>query len=819
VSLATLALAGGCGAGGAPTSDHVQEPVVRSFSPFMSPFDFNTLQQNPTFTDAGLTISTDPTQDPPGSLNYLYRGKIVIYFQAETEIDPASVFIGGVPFLGPDPSALAVTQEIPGVGNVPIPVQVTLETHPSSGAKLLVCQPLPPYSAPDGLGGYITNLPDGQYTVALTKNIKNTEGRALRDGPVFHSFSVGASDTILPRVVSTQPGNGASNVGAGAPAPAPPPGVPAESVAGVNTSIFGDTTPDLFCRFSEPVKAPSINENTIQVVDAGAFIPGGGAPPPLAPAPGFPKLKTENDQATLPSNGHEAIWRADLTQGGFPFGTQVQVTVLGLWNDAASMAANPGTPDNPSPVEDLTGNYMELSYTFQFQTIAPPDLPQNPFPEFAIWWSGQDRVGCIDTVNQPGLADQFFGLPVPPLGVPKNVLPAFTDTIATDEHIPNFNPLEINIDTRTNGGSCHSWAYVQSANSGQVVIVNTRNSVPVALINSPKPGGIAVQGHYTGPGVLLVTNESANTFTAYSIGALTPGLPFLNGPLYINKVQPTGNTPRAISITQGPPPAVAPDHWNRDGANTGPSTEVIMYADFTDGNVSTTTLASDGPVRQFALGPNSSPNDISFTPCFGIPAIMFAAISQGGLPGEGKVAYYVAGPGCQTGFQVANRPDAIVGDLTGFDGPDGLDNNFLSGTQVFFTIAESGQGANAVTTLGLEIGAANLPRIITKHVNVGDNPVKVAHRPSWLNPCIGPAFDGNNDCGHDQTATCHYNGTEQDVLLNFLIDGTMVPTKALYICARGASQVTVIDLISGQRAFYSPIGIPSVRFVASTCTQ
>ena len=29
------------------------------------------------------------------------------------------------------------------------------------------------------------------------------------------------------------------------------------------------------------------------------------------PAPGFPKLKSSNDGTTLPSNGHEAIWRAD----------------------------------------------------------------------------------------------------------------------------------------------------------------------------------------------------------------------------------------------------------------------------------------------------------------------------------------------------------------------------------------------------------------------------------------------------------------------------------------------------------------------------
>ncbi len=796
----------GCG-GGAP-GDHVQEPVVRAFSPFMSPFDFNTLNQNPTFTDAGLTVSTDP----------FYLGKIVIVFQSDTEIDPASLFIGGQPFLGPDPGSLQITREIPGVGNVPIPVQVTLETHPVTGARLIVCQPLPPFAVDDGLGGYTTNLDAGQYTVGVFKNLKNTEGKALRDGPVFHSFTVGATDTILPRVVTSSPGNGQVGVGAGVPAPAPPPGVPADSIAPVATNIFGPTTPDIVIRLSEAIKASSAIASNVQVVDAGAFTPGGGAPPPLTPAPNFPQLKSQLDQMTLPSNGHEIVWRADPTTGGFPFGTQVQVTLLGLWNDAASMAANPGTPDNPSPIQDLAGNAMELSHTFQFQTIAPPSLPRNPYPEFAIWWSASDRIGCIDTVNQKGIADQFNGVAFPQ-GVPRNVLPPFNDTISTSANIPNFEPFELIVDTRTNGATCHSWVYVQSSNSGQVAIIWTRNSVPVALINSPKPGGIAVQGHRNGPGVLLVTNESANTFTAYNIGALTRGLPFLNGPLFITKVQPTGNTPRAISITQGPPPALLTDHWNRDGGSSGPSQEVIMYADFTDGTVNTITLASDAPVKQFALGPNSSPNDISFTPCFGLNPLMFAAISQGGLPGEGKVAYYVAGPGCLTGSQTASRPDAIVGDLTGFEGPDGLDCNFATGQQAFFTVAESGSGANAISTLGLEIGAANLPRVISRFTNVGANPTKVAHRSSWLNPCVAPAFNGFNECLSDTLTNCHWSGTEQDVVKLARIDGTMVPTRDLYVCARGASQVTVVDLVSGARNFYSPISIPGVRFVGSTCTQ
>jgi len=803
----------GCGAAnGSDPNKHIQEPVVRQFSPFMSPMDFNTLQQNPTFSDSKLQVSTDPR----------FLGKICIFFQTGTDLDPATVFLGGNPFLGPDPSSLAVQREVPGVGNVLIPVRVELVDATADGVSSLnaiICTPLPPFSTNlgdidnDGQDDFDTNMPDGQYTIGLFKNLKNTQGVGLRDGPVFHTFTVGATDTIPPRVVTTDPVNGQQNVGAGVPPPAPPPGVSKENIASVTTSIFGDTSPDIVVRFTEGVTATSITGSNFAVVDAGAFVPGGGAPPPLAPAPTYPKLKSEQDSDTLPSNGHEAIWRVDPTTGGYPFGTQVQATVLGLWTNAASRAANPDTPDNPAPIQDLSGNYMELNFVFQFQTIAPPDLPQNPFPEFAIWWSNSDSVGAIDVVNQQGLADQFNGTNFP-FGVPQNVVPQYTSTIANSQHIPNFDPFEINFDGRTNATTCHTWIYVQSANTGQVAILNSRDGVPVALIDSPTPGGIAVQVGAGSAQVLLVTNSGANTFTGFDIGGLTPGTQFLNGPLYIKKVQPTGNTPRAISISTW---GGGISGFNRDGLNGGPTVPVIMYADFTDGTVNTITLSDEAPVRQFALGPSSAPNDIAFTPCFGNPAIMFAAISQGGSPGNGKVAYYVAGPGCLTGTQTNARPDAIVGDLSSFDGPDGLDDNFPTVSPVFFTVAESGSEANAVSTLGLETGAFNLPSIINRCSNVGANPTRVAHRASWPNPCIAP--QGSNGCFHPTTPSCWYNGTEQDLLLTTPPDTSMIPTHQLYVCARGASQVTVIDINSGARNFYSPIQISGVRFVAGPSTQ
>jgi hypothetical protein len=83
---------------------------------------------------------------------------------------------------------------------------------------------------------------------------------------------------------------------------------------------------------------------------------------------------------------------------------------------------------------------------------------------------------------------------------------------------------------------------------------------------------------------------------------------------------------------------------------------------------------------------------------------MYAAISEGGsgIPGEGKVTYYTAGPGCSTGLSNNARPDSLTGELGGFDAPAGLDEIFpFSPTGAFFALAESGSTKNQLVTLGM----------------------------------------------------------------------------------------------------------------------
>ncbi len=775
-ALSAFATACGGGVGGSSPGENVPHPLVRQFSPTMSPIDLNSGIANPTFTDGNLLISTDPA----------YPGKIVIFFNSGTQIDPRTVFLAGDPSSPLDPSSIQILRFIPGTGNVPLAAA-------PNGIQVL----------DDRIVFTPATLPmaDGQYSIGVFSNLKSVEGDSVDKAPVFHSFTVGNSDTISPEVVTTSPVNNASGVGAGVPPPTPPAGT--QGVADVRGAIFGPTSPDIIIRFNESIAAATVSPNTVSVVDAGAFVPGGGAPPAVPFAPGFPKLKSELDSSSLPSNGFEVVWRADPQTGGLPFGTTVQVTAVG---------SDGGV--NASPLTDRSGNPLANSFTFQFQTVAPPALPENPEPEYAIYWSASDRFGVLDTVNQREIALTFLGLQT--TAINRNSIPANTDKIATKKTLGlNFDPNEISVDARTNGASCHTFCYVQSFQSGQVVIINTRNSLPVALINTPSPGGLSNQtGGGQAANVLLVTNSSANTFTVFDLNNINPGLQFLTGSIFINQVSPTGNTPRSIAIS-----APSSGAYNREFLSGGPGIPLIMYCDFTDGVANTANLGSTEPIKQFALGTGSSPNDVSMTPCFGLNPILFGAISEGGLPGDGKVTYYIAGPGCQTGTSNGARPDSLVGDLSGFDAPAGLDNIFpFSNAGNFFAMAESGSTKNQVVTLTVLGGAINTPKV-NREFKTGANPVAIAHPSSWFSPLAAGwiCLIGTPGCPNNPIAftppPCWYEKQTEQFPLN--PDLTGAPSIWIYVCVRGASRIEVINSTTGSKDFYSPISIPGVRNVAA----
>jgi hypothetical protein len=787
----------GCGGGGSPASNNVPHPLVRQFSPTISPINFNTGQADPTFTDGNLTVSTDPA----------YPGKIVIFFQADTVLDPKTVFIGGNPALGIDLSALQVLQFITGTGNIPL-----------AAARVEVLNDKIIFTPA------VLPLPDGQYSIGVFANLKSVEGDPVDKAPVFHSFTVGAKDTTPPEVVTTIPVDKATGVGAGLPPPPPPAGVPSSSVADIRTAIFGPTSPDIIIRFNEEIAASSVTSGNVKVALASQAAAGISVP---GPAPGYPKLRSEVDQSSLPSNGFEVVWKCDQLGSGFSPGASYQVTVKGADGNVAADC-----------IKDRSGLQMTLSYNFTFSTVAAPPLPADSEPEFSVYFTTSDSFGVIDCINQFEIGQRFISPATPgspwtlgTLIAPNQVVP-LSDTVSTKQTLGNkFDPLEVSVDCRTNGTTGHTWAYVQSFQSGQVFIINTRTSLPAAIINTPSPGGLANQtGGGTNANVLIATNSSANTMTIFNMSTVSTGVTYVTAPITIQQLNATGNTPKAVSITSG-------GDIRRDPGFTGPSVAMIMYADFTDGVVSTANLGKTSPVRQFALGTGSSPNDISFTPCYqpGNGLLMYAAISEGGTPGNGKVSYYVAGPGCQTGVTAAVRPDNITGDLSGFDAPAGLDCVFAVSNSPFFAMAESGSTANHVVTLNAT-GAGNLPGIVLVF-DVGANPVALAHRPPVLAPsvclldiCASPPIPGHT-CNCTAPATFLYGGAFQGA---YRVDQSLAVSRDLYVCVRGAGRVEVLDFATGRRPesptrdpslglpTFTPcdkIPVPGVRMVNTTCSQ
>ena len=450
--------------GGGSDGPKVTAPLVRAFSPVVSPMDYNSFQQNPTFTDGLLTTSTDPN----------YPGKIVIFFQSDTILDPASVFVGGDPSLGVDLSSLAVLQYVPGTGNVRLPL-ASIQVE----ADRIICTPatLP--------------LPNGQYSIGVFENIRSINGKNLVDGPVFQSFSVGASDTVAPFVVSTSPVDDAIGIGAGAPPPQP---AGSTSTADVRTNIFGPTSPDLFIRFNEGIDSARVNINNLNVINAG-FPPGAGPPPSIAPAPSYPQLKSVQDRSTLPSNGHEIVWRPDPLQGGYPFGTIVQCSVVGSYDTQGAADADPDglNPDNPTPIADLSGNNMRVTYTFSFQTPGAAGPAPEPLPRVRHLVVRQRPRGRARR-PEPGRASRTpsRGPSVPLRHPAQRPAAVHRHRLDVPEH-PRLRADRAQRRQPRTRGTCHSWVYALSPNSGQIVVVNTRTSIPVALINTPAPGGISNQ--------------------------------------------------------------------------------------------------------------------------------------------------------------------------------------------------------------------------------------------------------------------------------------------------------------------------------------
>jgi hypothetical protein len=295
-------------AGDEPSAEEGPAGVV-AFSPYASALDGEGALVR---TDAALSASADAR----------YPGRVVIAFPRGSLPDRASLsFAEGASAV--DPAAIQFLRFVPGTGNIPVPVAVTVD-----GSRILL-QPLPPYALRDADGELRTALPNAQYHVAVFPKVRDATGRPLLARAAFLSFTVGASDDVAPFVVTTSPVN--------------------------HDTRTTDSPGEVVIRFSEAVDGEALARDAVRARDVGAFVPGSARAPEVPPAPGYPRVRAG-------SGGHEVVWRVDPRAGGFASGTEVEVTVE-------------GGAENPAAIRDVSGNPMAQSFRFTFRTPPPPDLP------------------------------------------------------------------------------------------------------------------------------------------------------------------------------------------------------------------------------------------------------------------------------------------------------------------------------------------------------------------------------------------------------------------------------------------------------------
>ena len=301
-----LALLLGCctlvACGGGSTDPIVPDglpPTVVQFSPPYAPYDFGTGDQAAVFTNPDLTVGTDPA----------FPGQIVVFFRTDAALDESSFYVGGNPSLGPDNDAVQLLYLVAGSGWVPVVTTLTV------GADHLAFTP----------GASFTPLRVGSYRIEVGTVGLDVEGLAVAPAPVFHAFYV-TTDVDAPHAVATSPAPDTLDV------------------------PHGPASPDIVIRFGESILSSSVTGLTIEVFDVTAIV----STTQLAPAAGYPRLQVEDDAATLPSNGHVVVWRA---QGGFPPDAILRVRVRGV---AGGMS--------PQVIEDLNANEMVDDYTYRLFT-------------------------------------------------------------------------------------------------------------------------------------------------------------------------------------------------------------------------------------------------------------------------------------------------------------------------------------------------------------------------------------------------------------------------------------------------------------------
>lgn len=333
-------------------------------------------------------------------------------------------------------------------------------------------------------------LPNGQYTVTVTRDVTNYAGGRLNNGLYdFHSaFTVGP-DTYSPVIRNTYP-------------------------APNQTEVAKDSTVSVV--FNESLNPATVTNATFTVVD-------GGTNPPT-PINGTVKVVRDN---------FEVVFTPDPTSP-MPPNTTIVVTILGGASGVTDQVGNPFEGDPATPG----------SYQFQFSTVTEPPPPNNPLPidvitpDAGVYISTNDSIEVLHELpyfnTAPDLAGWGNGNPIP----------------NSKTHIGR--PTEIVVMATSKVSDGHTWFFVVDEANRNVAVVGTRDSKVVHRFkNLATPRGLGTSTFFDGGLTLYISNYGSNTLTALDLSQTTPGAAFADS--FLKGVDDPSNLHRLdIAVGQGP---------------------------------------------------------------------------------------------------------------------------------------------------------------------------------------------------------------------------------------------------------------------------
>lgn len=443
-------------------------------------------------------------------------------------------------------------------------------------------------------------LPFGQFTVTVTRDVKNHKGGRLNQGKFDHrsSFTVGP-DTFSPVVRNTFP---AAN----------------QTEVAKNSQII--------VTFNESLNPATVTTATVTVVD------GGTAPP--TPIQGT--LKTSRDD-------FEIVFTPD-PENPMPPNATIVVTVLGGANGVTDLVSNPFEGDPLTPG----------SFQFQFSTVTEPPDPANPLTHDIFTPNAPDATVYVTTSDSVlTLAEKQYILS----GAADltqwgngNPIPFSKRKIG--------RPGEGVVDPRFGALDGHSWIYVVDSAGRDVIIMGSRDSKIVhRWKNLPDPRGLGIQ--FSGQ-TLYVTNFANDSVSALDIAIANVGSRAASDAIKeLDKVGvptpdglgTTGGSRLDLTVGRGP-----------FGAAHKPDGALLMIANQLDNTATLVNTATFTVNTEFGIGTNPQDAAVSFT-FPGLGWFAWITCLGGGNDESGSVILYWNVPnGLQANITGFKNPKGIIYD-------------------------------------------------------------------------------------------------------------------------------------------------------------